>query len=94
MIRFWTYSRKCNATITALGGSCQFSDVVVDELSSRRLHDTPSVGGGVVWLAFAEGNTLSHCVLGDRASEMVRYSISGGTDIRWAVLDTALARCC
>ena len=68
--------------------------MVVDELSSRRLHDAPSVGSGVVWLALAEGNTLGHCMLGDGASEMVRYSISGGTDIRWAVLDTALARCC
>lgn len=62
-IQIWAYSRKSNATITALGGSGKFSDVVVDELASWGLHDTPSVGSSVVWLAFAERNTLGHCVL-------------------------------
>ena len=45
--------------------------MVVDELSSRCLHDTPSVGGGVVWLAFAERNTLGHCALDDGTGEMI-----------------------
>jgi len=51
---------KSNATVTALGGSGKFSDVVVDELPSWRLHDTPSVGSCVVWLAFAKCDTLGH----------------------------------
>ena len=70
-MRFCTYSGKRNATVTALRGGSEFSDVVIDELSSRCLHDTPSVGGGVVWLAFAERNTLGHCVLNDKAGETV-----------------------
>jgi len=37
--------------------------MVVDELSTGRLYDAPAVRGGVVGLAFAEGDTLSH--LGD-----------------------------
>jgi len=59
----WSQSRdpgKSNATVTTLGGGGKFSDVVVDEFSSRCLHDTPSVGGSVVWLTFTECNTLSH----------------------------------
>jgi len=67
---FCTYPRECNATVATLRGSGEFSDVVVDELSSRCLHDTPSVGGGVVWLAFAERNTLGHCALDDGISEI------------------------
>jgi len=43
-----TYSGKGNATVAALGGGGKFSDVVVDELSSWCLYDTPSVGGSVV----------------------------------------------
>ena len=70
-ICFCNYPGKCNATVAALRGSGEFSDVVVDELSSRCLHDPPSVGGGVVWLAFAERNTLSHCALDDEADEMI-----------------------
>ena len=66
----WTHSGKSNATVTALGGGGKFPDVVVDELASRCLHDTPSVRGGIVWLAFAECNTLGHCALGNKASEM------------------------
>jgi hypothetical protein len=66
----WAYSGESNATVTALGGSGKFSDVVVDELSSRRLHDTPSVGGGIVRLAFAECYTLCHCELSDKVSEI------------------------
>ena len=63
--------------------------MVVDELSSWCLYDTPSVGGGVVWLAFAECNTLGHCVLDGETGETiwrVRYSVSGDTDVRWGVL--------
>jgi len=47
----WSQSRnsgKGNATVAALGGGGKFSDVVVDELSSWCLYDTPSVGGSVV----------------------------------------------
>lgn len=46
--------------------------MVVDELSSWCLYDTPSVGGGVVRLAFAECNTLGHWELDDNASEPTR----------------------
>lgn len=37
--------------------------MVVDELSTGCLYDAPAARGGVVGLAFAEGDTLSH--LGD-----------------------------
>jgi len=56
-------SRESNATVAALGGGGKFSDVVVNKLSSWRLHDTPSVGGSVVRLAFAECDTLGHWMI-------------------------------
>ena len=67
-----TYSGKSNATVAALGGSGKFSDVVVDKLSSWRLHYTPSVGRGVVWLTFAKCDALCHCVLDDEVDEIMR----------------------
>jgi len=56
-------SGKSNSAVATLRGRGKFSDVVVDELSSWCLHDAPSVGGGVVWLAFAKCNTLGHRVI-------------------------------
>jgi hypothetical protein len=67
--------------------------VVVDKPSSWRLYDTPSVGGGVVWLTFAECNTLGHLVLDGNVSEMI-WAGSEGTNVLWGVLDTTLALCC
>ena len=60
------HSRESDATVTALRSGGKFSDVVIDELSSWCLHDTPSVGGCIVRLAFAECDTLSHCKLNDK----------------------------
>jgi len=52
---------KCNTTVTAFGGSGKFSDVMINELPSWGLHDAPSVGSCVVWLALAKCDTLGHC---------------------------------
>ena len=51
-MRFRTYSGESNATVATLGGGGKFSDVVVDEFSPWCLHNTSSIGGGVVRLAF------------------------------------------
>lgn len=34
--------------------------MVVNELAAGGLHDPPSVGGGVIWLTLAEGDSLNH----------------------------------
>jgi len=46
--------------VTALGRRSKLLQVVNDQLSTRSLNDAPPVGGGVVWLTLAEGDTLSH----------------------------------
>jgi len=51
---------KSNATVTTLGGSGKFSDLVVNEFPSWRLYDAPSVGSCVIRLAFAKRDTLGH----------------------------------
>lgn len=56
-----TYTSQFQVAVTALWGSCQFFDVVVDELSTGGLDYMPTVGGGVVRLALAKGDTLGHC---------------------------------
>jgi len=56
-------TRKANAAVTALGRGCDLFEVVVDEFSTGGLYDAPPTGGGVVWLAFAEGYTLGHGVV-------------------------------
>ena len=54
------HSGKGNSTVTALGGSGELFQVVVDKLSSGGLHYTSACGGGVVGSALAEGDSLGH----------------------------------
>lgn len=55
-----TYARECNAAVAALGRGCKLFDMVVDEFATRRLHYASPVRGGVVRIALAESNALSH----------------------------------
>ena len=55
------YSRERDTAITALGCRGGLFEMVIDELATGGLHNASAVGGGVVGLAFAEGDTLGHC---------------------------------
>jgi hypothetical protein len=55
-----TYTWETDSAITAFGLSGGFLDVVVDELAAGCFDDAPAVGGGVVGVAFAEGDALGH----------------------------------
>ena len=54
------YTGESDTTVTALGGSSELFEVVVDKLATRCLHHTPTVGRGVVGGALAEGDALGH----------------------------------
>lgn len=56
-----TYTGQRDATVSALGCGRKLFDVVVNKLATRRLHNPSAVGGGVVGVALAEGDTLGHC---------------------------------
>lgn len=56
-----TYTRESDTAVTALGGSGELFQMVVDKLATRGLDHPPAVGGGVVRRALAEGDTLGHC---------------------------------
>ena len=56
-----TYTRQRNATVSALGCGRKFSDVVVNKLATRRLHNPSAVGGSIVRVTLAECDTLGHC---------------------------------
>ena len=58
--QFKTYTRESDATVTALGCSSGLLEVLVDELSTRRLYDAPPVRGGVVGITLADCNALGH----------------------------------
>ena len=55
-----TYTREGSPAVTAfrLGGG--LVEVVYDEFTSRGLHNASAVGGGVIGLTLAEGDSLGH----------------------------------
>lgn len=74
-----TYTSKGVTTVTTLGGRHELLDVVDHKLAAGGLHHTPPVGGGVVGLALAEGDTLSHLEIVSTAS---RRGIEGNNLMR------------
>lgn len=56
-----THTGEGNAAVTALGGSGELLEVVVDKLATGCLYNPPAVGGGVVGSALAESDALGHC---------------------------------
>lgn len=59
----FTHTSKGVTTVTTLGGRHELLDVVDHKLAAWGLHHTPPVGGSVVGLALAEGDTLSHLMV-------------------------------
>ena len=55
------YTRESNTAVTALGGSWELFEVVVDELATWCLDHSADVRGGVIRGALADGDTLGHC---------------------------------
>lgn len=56
-----TYTWEGNTAVSTFGCSGELTDVVVDELATRSLHNPSAVGSSVVWVALAESNALGHC---------------------------------
>lgn len=56
--------------VTALRGSGQLLDVKVAQLTARGLHDAPAVRPGVVRVALAQSQPLSH--LGNALVQILR----------------------
>ena len=54
------YTGESDTTVTALGGSRELFEVVVDKLAARRLHHTTAVRRGVVGSALADCDALGH----------------------------------
>ena len=59
-----TYTGKSDVAVTALGDSAALLNVQVSQVSTRRLDDLSASRLGVVGVALAEGDTLSHLVVG------------------------------
>lgn len=55
-----TYTGEGDTAVTALGSSASLLQVVVHQLATRGLDDTPLVRGGVVGGALADGDSLGH----------------------------------
>ena len=56
-----TYTGEGDTTVTALGSCGELFQVMVNKLATGSLDYPSAVGGGIVWRAFAEGDTLGHC---------------------------------
>jgi hypothetical protein len=55
-----THAWESNTAVTALGCWSRFFEVVVDKLASWGLDHASAIRWSIVWLAFAESDTLGH----------------------------------